>query len=375
MGLMMAEVLRLKRVAQALPESEVWRGLAGQQAHVDWVGSSLHDFIQPSFSFLVGVALVFSLARRQAQGESRWHGIGHAWGRALILILLGVALRSTGTASTHWTFEDTLTQIGLGYGLLYLVALRPVRDHVIVFCAILGVTWAAFALWPLPGADFDYERVGVSATWLERHGLGGFAAHWQKNSNLAWAFDTWWLNLFPRVKPFVFNAGGYATLSFFPTLATMVLGLMAGHVLRDSRPPEMKVRWLVGVGLGAWFLGMALGWLGVCPVVKRIWTPSWVLYSGGACCVALAIFYRLLDGSRRGRWAFPLTVIGTNSIAAYLIAHLCEGFIEKTLRTHFGAVFDLFGQAYQPIVLGASTLAIMWLLLYALWRRKLFLKL
>jgi heparan-alpha-glucosaminide N-acetyltransferase len=375
MLLMMAEVLRLKRVAQALPESGVWRWLAGQQTHVDWAGSSLHDFIQPSFSFLVGVALAFSLARRQAQGQSWWRGIGHAWGRALMLILLGVALRSTGTASTNWTFEDTLTQIGLGYGLLYLVALRPVRDHALVLGAILGATWAAFALWPLPGAEFDYGRVGVSAAWLERNGLGGFAAHWQKNSNLAWAFDTWWLNLFPRMKSFVFNAGGYATLSFIPTLATMVLGLMAGHVLGDPRTPDLKVRWLVRVGFGALFLGAALGWLGVCPVVKRIWTPSWVLYSGGVCCLALAFFYRLLDGPRRARWAFPILVIGTNSMAAYLIAHLCEGFIEKTLRTHFGMVFDFFGEAYQPIVLGASSLGIMWLLLYALWRRKLFLKL
>jgi predicted acyltransferase len=155
----------------------------------------------------------------------------------------------------------------------------------------------------------------------------------------------------------------------------MVLGLMAGHVLGDPRTPDLKVRWLVRVGFGALFLGAALGWLGVCPVVKRIWTPSWVLYSGGVCCLALAFFYRLLDGPRRARWAFPILVIGTNSMAAYLIAHLCEGFIEKTLRTHFGMVFDFFGEAYQPIVLGASSLGIMWLLLYALWRRKLFLKL
>ena len=74
--------------------------------------------------------------------------------------------------------------------------------------------------------------------------MTGFAAHWNKNSNLAWAFDTWFLNLFPREKPFAFNRGGYATLSFIPTLGTMILGLIAGGVLRSERAPWAKVRWL-----------------------------------------------------------------------------------------------------------------------------------
>ena len=114
MFLMMAEVLRLKRVAQALPESGIWGFLASQQSHVEWVGCSLHDLIQPSFSFLVGVALPFSIASRRARGQSTGVMVGHAVWRAALLILLGVFLRSTGRNLTNWTFEDTLTQIGLG---------------------------------------------------------------------------------------------------------------------------------------------------------------------------------------------------------------------------------------------------------------------
>ena len=79
--------------------------------------------------------------------------------------------------------------------------------------------------------------------------LTGFAAHWNKNTNLAWAFDTWFLNLFPREKPFVYNGGGYATLSFIPTLGTMILGLIAGGVLRSDRTPRRKVHWLVAAGV------------------------------------------------------------------------------------------------------------------------------
>src|SRR6266542_1555686 len=117
MLLMMAEVLRFCEVANARPDSAFWRFLCHHQSHSQWVGCSLHDLIQPSFSFLVGVALPYSIASRLARGQSRLTMAGHALWRALLLILLGVFLRSVGRAHTNWTFEDTLTQIGLGYPL------------------------------------------------------------------------------------------------------------------------------------------------------------------------------------------------------------------------------------------------------------------
>ena len=235
MFLMMAEALRLCRVAAALPESGFWKFLCHHQTHVEWIGCSLHDLIQPSFSFLVGVALPFSIANRMSQGQSRGRMSVHAGGRALLLVLLGVFLRSTGSSQTYWTFEDTLSQIGLGYGILFLLGFRPARDQWIAFALLLVGYWAAFALYPLPGPGFVYANEGVPKAWP--HLMSGFAAHWNKNSNLAWAFDTWFLNLFPRAKPFEFNGGGYATLSFIPTLGTMVLGLIAGGVIRSERPP------------------------------------------------------------------------------------------------------------------------------------------
>src|SRR3989454_2173736 len=169
MFLMMAEALRLCRVAAALPESGFWKFLCHHQSHVEWIGCSLHDLIQPSFSFMVGVALPFSIARRAAKGQSRGLRTLHAFWRALVLILLGVFLRSTGSSQTYWTFEDTLTQIGLGYGFLFLLGFWPMRDQWIALALILAGYWAAFALYPVP-PDFDYARVGVSVEWLQEHG-------------------------------------------------------------------------------------------------------------------------------------------------------------------------------------------------------------
>src|SRR6185369_4332820 len=105
------------------------------------------------------------------------------------------------------------------------------------------------------------------------------------------------------------------------------------------------------------------------------WTPTWTLYSGGWCFLLLAGFYLAIEVWQKRGWAFPLVVIGVNSIAAYLIAHLFESFIQKALVTHLGANgFRLFGPAYVPLLQGAATLFIMWLLLWWMYRRKLFLK-
>jgi len=373
MFLMMAEALRLCRVAAALPESGFWKFLCHHQTHVEWIGCSLHDLIQPSFSFLVGVALPFSIANRMGQGQSRGRMTVHAFWRALLLILLGVFLRSTGSSQTYWTFEDTLTQIGLGYAVLFLLGFRPARDQWIAFALLLVGYWAAFALCPLPGPGFDYAKEGVPKGWP--HLMSGFEAHWNKNSNLAWAFDTWFLNLFPRAKPFEFNGGGYATLSFIPTLGTMILGLIAGGVISSERGPWAKVNWLLIAGIIGLVSGAVIGWLDICPVVKRIWTPSWTLYSGGWCFLLLAGFYLTIDVIGFRSWAFPLVVIGMNSIAAYCMAHLFDGFVSKNLLTHLGKnAFKVFGDAYEPFVHGAAVLLVLWLMLFWMYRCKIFLR-
>ncbi len=375
MLLIMGEVLSLRRVAQALPESTFWKVLAWHQTHVEWIGCSLHDLIQPSFSFLVGVALPFSIASRMARRQSRMRMTIHAAWRALLLIMLGIFLRSTGQNLTYWTFTDTLSQIGLGYVFLFVLGFRPVRDQWIAFSAIIAGYWAAFACWPLPGANFNYAAVGVQPDWLAAYGVNGFAAHWQKNSNLAWAFDVWFLNVFPRERPFTFNAGGYSTLNFIPPLGTMILGLIAGRVLRREEPAMCKVKWLVIAGVAGLSVGWLVGWLGISPVVKAIWTPSWVLFSGGWCFLLLAAFYYVIDIWQKRRWATCLVVIGVNSIAAYVMAHLWKEFILKSLTTHIGSsIWRSLGAPYEPLLLGGATLVIMWLILKWMNQRSIYIK-
>lgn len=379
MFLMMGEVLSFEKVSKALPDSGFWHFLSFHQSHVEWVGCSLHDMIQPSFSFLVGVALPYSIAAREAKGESFNTMLFHAIRRALILILLGIFLRSMFSKQTNFTFEDTLTQIGLGYVFLFLLGFRSFKVIIVSLIAILVGYFAAFALTPHAYGQVNSvfstnsEAIGVPQNW--EHNLNGFMAHWNKNTNFAANFDVWFMNLFPRETPYLYNEGGYVTLSFIPTLGTMILGLIAGKELKSDSEPRAKIftffKWGIGLLLG----GLAVHFLGICPIVKRIWTPSWVLLSGGISFLFLAFFYGVVDVLQTKKWHYFLMVIGANSIAAYVMAHTVDRFISSSLHIHLGKNYANFlGAAYEPFVHGFFILFFEWLILYWMYKKKIFIK-
>jgi len=372
MALMLDEYLQLPEVASSFPHSAVWSFIAFNTEHVPWQGCSLHDLIQPGFSFLVGAAMPFSIASRKAKGQTFWQLFRHAVWRAVLLMALGIFLRSIGHRQTYFTFEDTLTQIGLGYVFLFLLAFTRVRTQVIVALVILIAFWGAFALYPAPGPNFDYARVGVPQNW--EHNYTGFLSHFNKNSNLSWAFDVWFLNLFPREQPFVFNEGGWSTLSFIPTLATMILGLLTGEWLKSTRTKEQKLRGLVIAGVALALLALIFQWAGICPIVKRVWTSSYTLYSGGLVILILAGFYALIDWKGWRRWAFPLIVVGMNSIGIYVMSWTMGHFFSQALARHLGPLITVAGPTFQPMVQGFGVILIFWIILFWMYRRKIFLR-
>jgi len=180
--------------------------------------------------------------------------------------------------------------------------------------------------------------------------------------------------LLPRASRFVFNEGGYLTLSFIPTLGTMLLGLFAGQWFRASAPKIPIKRFLLA-GLALFAVGLLFHFTGICPIVKRIWTPSWTLFSGGICFFFLAAFSWFIDVKGHRRWAFPLVVVGMNSIAAYLIAHLWENFIISSFHIHLGyKFFQIFGAGLEPLMLGIAVMLAYWFILFWMYRNKIFLR-
>ncbi|WP_341227976.1 DUF5009 domain-containing protein [uncultured Arcticibacterium sp.] len=371
MFLMMAEVWHLSKVSSNLPQSSFWSFLAFNQSHVAWAGCSLHDLIQPSFTFLVGVALPFSVSRRISKGDDSKNLWLHVIKRAAILVLLGVFLRSMYSSITNWTFEDTLSQIGLGYPILFLLGSTKNRKLWIIFSILLAAYWLAFFIYEIPPSLNTIANTGVPADWQNNY--SGLASHWNKNTNLAWAFDRWFLNLFSRESVFNFNGGGYATLSFIPTLSTMILGLFAGRILLEDSSDKVISFLKIGGSLIA--ISLILHFAGINPIVKRIWTPSWTLFSGGLCFFILAFFHWLADKKEIIKPFNWLKIIGMNSLAAYVMAHTIDSFIHKSFQIHIGQNYTSFlGMPYETLVSGTVILIMEWLLLRWMYQKKIFIK-
>ncbi len=372
MLLMASAGLGASAVAKSYPESPVWRFLGFHTDHVEWAGCAFWDLIQPAFMFMVGVALPWSVANRQARGQGFGRMFFHAMWRGVLLVLIAVFLTSAWSRQTEWIFPNVLAQIGFGYPFIFLLAFTAPRTQWIAAFGILVLYWLAFVLHPMPPANFNWAAAGVPSDWPH---LEGFAAHWEKNANLAATFDLWFLNLFPRAEPFVFNGGGYQTLNFVPSLATMIFGLCAGRLLKGDLSLRGKLARLVLAGLAAIALGWLIAWLGICPLVKRIWTPSWAIYSSGWVALMLAGFVAVIDGLGWKRWAFPLVVVGMNPITMYCLWQLSGGFIKQQIRIHFGTdVFASFGEIWVPTLERGAVLLVLWLFLWWMYRRRIFVR-
>lgn len=313
---MASEIFRLPEVAKQFPDSAFWQLILFHTSHVEWEWGSAWDLIQPSFMFMVGVALPWSVANRRAKGQDFKDLWVHALWRSLILVLLGIFLRSVGRNMTNFTFEDVLTQIGLGYPILFWLGWKKPKFQAIAAAVILVGYWAAFALYPAAGPEWT--------------------SHWWKNANFASWADQWFLNLFPRQTPFVVNRGGYLTFSFIPSLGTMIFGLLAGELLRSQREAKEKLKWLLYYGVAGIALGWLLGFTGIAPVVKRIWTPSWAIFSTGWVLLILAAFYWAADMRGKPGWGAWLRAVGMNSIAMYCMAHVWDGFLAGSFKTNLG---------------------------------------
>ncbi|MFO0818731.1 MAG: hypothetical protein U1A77_12365 [Pirellulales bacterium] len=396
----------------------LWETLAYQFDHVAWGGCAFWDLIQPSFMFMVGVALPFSNARRQREGQSLFVRFLHVLWRSAVLVLLGVFLSSNGAALTNFTFVNVLTQIGLGYPFLYLCSEKSgrrentagwIRFQGVAAGLILAAYTLFFAAYVPPEAELNELKETLTAAkkteadWTQ---FTGFAAHWNKHTNAAAAVDRRLLNQFPRAgespekRCFWFNDGGYQTLNFVPSLATMLFGLMAGTLLRGERTPWEKFRWLVIAG-GICFVivlpldttiwpallqGKGATW-SLCPTVKRIWTPTWAVFSSGWTFWILSAFYLVIDLWGWRRWAWPLAVVGVNSITMYCMSQLMRPFVKSALKTH-GATIDQWAQweqginyylfdpqfAYSPIVERVAVLFVFWLVCVWLYTQKIFVR-
>jgi heparan-alpha-glucosaminide N-acetyltransferase len=364
------------RHLKAEGDSSFWQTIHHQFEHVDWAGCAYWDLIQPSFMFMVGAAMAYSYLKRREAGQSYLRMLGHAVARSFILIFLGIFLISNGQPKTEWSLMNVLSQIGLGYTFLFLLWNRPVIVQGLAAVAILVGTWLLYVNYEGAGVNLETgaPAVGISKEWAQQH-LADIPPAWHKNANVGHAIDLWLVNQLPVATPYRFNRGGYQTINFLPALATMLFGLMCGELLRSARPARQKLWILLIAGLGGLLLGQVLHLTGVCPIVKRIWTPAWAIFSTGWCCLILAALYGTIDVLGWRRWTFPLLVVGMNSIAIYCMSMTLKGWTARTWQTHFGPdLFKSWGVLNEPFLQATLVGLAFWLACLWMYRQKIFVR-
>jgi predicted acyltransferase len=415
-GFGIANFARLPEDAPVWQEQSraLWQSLAFHFEHPVWdskfglMGVSAWDLIQPAFMFMVGTAMPFSDARRRAEGQSALNRWSHALLRAVVLVLLGVFLYSLRSERTNWIFTNVLAQIGLGYFFAYVLLGRRDWFQWTALAAVLGGYWWFFQQYELPQG---YDLAAVSASAEKGEVFEGKSAPWSKNANAAHAFDVMFLNLlrhppeaelqaagaaadatswapdwlrqiaFNNTEVFQFNSGGYQTLNFVPSIGTTLLGILCGQLIQRRKKSWRVFGMLLAWGALCMVLGLAAAEF-ACPIVKRIWTPSWVLFSGAYVIWILAACYALFDLLPLRWLAFPLAVVGMNSLAMYLMGQLMHGWtrdnvvgphLNGLLQTMFGAAAlgdDMYGRLIEP----TAVFVVFWLIAYWMFRQRYFLR-
>lgn len=333
-----------------ITESPFWVFLSGQFQHPLWNGFTSYDLIFPLFLFLAGVATPYSIGKQLEKGQSRQSLLRRVVQRGLILVLLGVVYNN-GLRIMPWEeirFASVLGRIGLAYmfaNIIYLYTAPRARYY--WFGGLLLGYWALLSFFAAPGfLPGDLSMEGNVVSYLDRLLLPG----------------RFYLEIHDP-------EGLFATL---PAIATALLGIYTGELLRHTAPEGKKATALRLVLIGAVLLVLAQGWNLVFPINKNLWTSSFVLQCGGISMLLMALFYYVIDILGYRKWAFFFKVIGMNSILIYMSGQFINW--SYSTRALLGWLGQLFGEPYNAVVMVLCLLAVEWAFLYFLYRKKIFLR-
>ena len=306
------------------------RFLAGQMDHVDWVGFRFYDLIFPLFLFIVGVSTVLSMDRMLATSGQKGALIRIAQ-RSLLLFVLGIFYYDgLGRPWPDVHLAGVLPRIALCYFIAAtLYVLLPRKGIVVAAVICLAGYWALMMFLPFPDVQLAHSKMGkkesqaqaIAPSVLLANVATNIHGTFEEGHNLAHYVDYRWLPGWKRNLNYT-NEG---LLSTIPAVVTALLGIMAGWVLTTVRwSGRQKVLWLLGAGAAGVLLGMLWGM--EFPIIKRIWTSSYVLVAGGYSAILLGTFYLVVDVWQVRAWCQPFVWMGTNAITIYLADNILGGF-------------------------------------------------
>lgn len=345
-GFDMVWIIGGKKIVKGLDEavdSPFTNWLFAQLDHAPWYGFTFYDVIMPLFLFLVGIAMVYSTGKRLAAGDSRSRIWKHIIVRVCVLWVLGMMVQGkllTYDLDQIRLYSNTLQAIAAGYLIASVFVLYlPLLVQIGATLGLLLVTWAVYVLIPGPGGTYDPE--GNIALHIDKLVLGGF----QDGTTYTWILSS-------------LNFG-----------ATTMLGVFAGYLLRAGMRP-VRTLGLLALG-GVALLLLSLAWMPWHPMIKHLWTGSFVLYSGGICVLMLAAFYLITDVLGYRAWAAFLVVIGSNAIFAYVSASI---FDYRLVAAVFLGGLERFSGDWQAFLLALGGFAVLYGVLYTMYRKKIFIR-
>lgn len=323
--------------------------IARQLQHPQWNGFTFYDFIFPLFLFIAGVSIPFSLNKGLASGQNKTELIRKALVRMLILIFLGILDKNTPVLffdPSQIRVASVLGRIGIaGFFATLLYLNFSVYSRMIWVGSILLIYYAALFLIPVPGYGAgDLSIEGNLVGWFDRNFLPG------------------------RLLQKIYDENGILTQ--FPALCLAVLGSFAGDILRTKWKDNKKLTYLFLAGLTG--IGFGLIWGLHFPINKHLWTSSFILMTGGMAYVFVGIFFYIIDVLRFKKWAFFFQVIGLNSITIYLAYHFIDFY--KTSTMLFSGIYKPLPEIWHEVFQALGALALVWFLMYFLYRQKIFIK-
>ena len=289
----------LHGAVKTLGDSPFARLISGQLQHVEWEGFHFYDLIFPMFVFIAGVSLAFSLPRsieRAGRAKTAWRLVR----RAAVLFLLGVIYSgglSKGLDQVRWLgVLQRIALASLGAGL-FSIWLRG-RSLATICVTLAGGYWALLAWVPAPGGTpGDFREDHNLVNWFDAHFLPG--------------------------RKYNGDHDPEGILSTIPAIANCLLGVLAGIFLRDSKLGESRKSTTL-VGVGAVLVGVGVLWSGSFPLIKKLWTSSFVLVACGWSAILLGTFHQIIGVWNCNRWATPFVWIGLNPITIYLAANIAD---------------------------------------------------
>lgn len=318
-----------------------WEWLAAQFDHAAWEGCTFWDLIQPAFTFMVGMAMPFAIARRQSEGAPMSDVFKHVLWRAFMLVVLSNIFSNWGAGPGKLRFQliNVLCQIAFGYVLCFLITRLRFKAQAVIGAAMLASYWLLFVLFP--GPDGPWSQTGNIGAVVDLAVLG-------------------------------YNYSGYyTTINFIGNAVTILFGCWAGMLVQSDGSHASKLKTLLLCAAAGFALGLALQPFN--PMVKRLWTASFTLFSAGWVIVMLALFYWVIEVRQVKRWAFPFLVLGMNSMFVYSLGQIgIKGWLNRGLAGftgNFSFLGDLGAIPQHLLVLSG-----LWYICYWLYQRRIFIK-